>query len=93
MKIDFWLILGFLAQFFFFLRFFVQWIISEKKKKSVVPLAFWYLSLLGGSLLLIYSLHRKDPVFILGQAMGIVIYTRNLILIKRELKSKTLNAY
>lgn len=84
MKFDFWLIFGFTAQFCFFLRFFVQWLISERKGKSVVPVAFWYLSLLGGALLLIYSFYRKDPVFILGQAMGLIIYTRNLILIKKE---------
>ncbi|MCM8765661.1 MAG: lipid-A-disaccharide synthase N-terminal domain-containing protein [Candidatus Omnitrophica bacterium] len=84
MKNNFWLILGFVAQFCFFLRFFVQWMVSERKGKSVIPLAFWYLSLLGGALLLIYSLYRKDPVFILGQAMGLVIYTRNLILIRRR---------
>ncbi|MCM8778819.1 MAG: lipid-A-disaccharide synthase N-terminal domain-containing protein [Candidatus Omnitrophica bacterium] len=85
MKLNFWLILGFTAQFFFFLRFFVQWIVSEKKGKSTIPLAFWYLSLLGGTLLLIYALYRQDPVFILGQAMGMVIYVRNLILIKKEI--------
>lgn len=84
MKVDSWLILGFVAQLFFFLRFFVQWVVSEKKKKSVIPIAFWYLSLIGGMLLLIYSLYRRDPVFILGQAMGLVIYTRNLALISRQ---------
>ncbi|MCM8783328.1 MAG: lipid-A-disaccharide synthase N-terminal domain-containing protein [Candidatus Omnitrophica bacterium] len=85
MKLNFWLVLGFVAQFCFFLRFFVQWIVSEKKGRSTVPLAFWYLSLLGGTLLLIYSLYRKDPVFILGQALGLAIYVRNLILIKKEI--------
>ncbi len=84
MRIDSWLILGFVAQFFFFLRFFVQWVVSEKKKKSVIPIVFWYLSLIGGMFLLIYSLYRRDPVFILGQAMGLVIYTRNLALISRQ---------
>lgn len=87
MKIDLWLVLGFLAQFCFFLRFFVQWLVSERRGESVVPLAFWYLSITGGILLLFYSIYRKDPVFILGQAMGLVIYTRNLVLIR---KSKTL---
>lgn len=84
MKIDYWLVLGLMAQFFFFLRFFVQWVVSEKKRKSMIPVTFWYLSLLGGLLLLIYSIYRKDPVFILGQAMGLVIYSRNLILIYRQ---------
>lgn len=83
----FWLALGFTAQFAFFLRFVVQWIASERKKRSVVPLAFWYFSLAGGLLLLAYSIYRKDPVFILGQSMGIVIYTRNLVLIARQKRS------
>ncbi|MBW1983574.1 MAG: lipid-A-disaccharide synthase N-terminal domain-containing protein [Deltaproteobacteria bacterium] len=80
----FWLVLGFCAQAMFAARFWVQWIASEKAGKSIVPLLFWYLSILGSLLLLVYSIYRKDPVFILGQATGIFIYTRNLYLIKRE---------
>jgi len=80
----FWLVLGFMAQALFAARFWVQWIASEKAGKSIVPLLFWYLSISGSLLLLIYSIYRKDPVFILGQATGIFIYTRNLYLIKRE---------
>jgi len=80
---DFWLILGLTAQFAFFMRFFVQWIASEKQKKSVIPESFWYFSLVGGLGLLIYSLHIKDPVFIVGQSIGVFIYVRNLVLIKR----------
>jgi lipid-A-disaccharide synthase-like uncharacterized protein len=79
-----WLALGFAAQFLFSGRFLVQWIASERAKRSVVPLAFWYFSVAGGALLLLYAIHRKDPVFIVGQATGLVIYGRNLFLIRRE---------
>ncbi len=78
------LILGFLGQGLFFGRFFVQWIASERQGKSVVPLAFWYFSMGGGALLLIYALFKKDPVFILGQGGGLIIYMRNLYLIHTE---------
>lgn len=77
---DFWLALGLFAQALFSLRFLVQWIASEKQKESVIPIYFWYFSLSGGALLLIYAIHRKDPVFILGQSMGVFIYIRNLML-------------
>ena len=77
----FWLTLGLFAQFLFSMRFLVQWIASEKQKKSVVPIYFWYLSIGGSTLLLFYAIHRKDPVFILGQSMGPFIYFRNLMLI------------
>ncbi len=83
----FWLVLGFAAQGLFAARFWVQWIASERAGKSIVPLLFWYLSILGSLLLLVYSIHRKDPVFVLGQATGIFIYARNLYLIKREKKA------
>ena len=79
-----WLILGFSAQALFFTRFLVQWIASEKAGRSVVPLAFWYLSISGSLLLLFYAVHRMDPVFIAGQSMGTLIYTRNTVLIRRE---------
>ena len=72
------MILGFIGQFFFSMRFVVQWIASEKHKKSVVPLSFWIFSVLGSSLLLIYAIYRKDPVFILGQAPNLLIYFRNI---------------
>lgn len=78
------LILGFIGQGFFFGRFFVQWIASERQGICVIPLAFWYFSVGGGALLLIYALLKKDPVFILGQAGGLVIYARNLYLIYKE---------
>ena len=81
---NFWIILGLFAQFLFFLRFFVQWIVSEKKGQSTIPVSFWYLSIGGSILLLIYSIYRKDIVFILGQSVGSFIYMRNLILIYRK---------
>lgn len=80
----FWLGIGFTAQAFFSARFLVQWIVSEVEGKSIIPVAFWFFSLGGGSLLLIYAIYRMDPVFILGQATGLVIYSRNLYLIFRE---------
>ena len=83
-KFDAWLIIGFTGQILFSLRFLVQWLASEKEKKSVIPISFWYFSLGGSFLLLSYALHRQDPVFILGQSMGFFIYIRNLALIKKE---------
>jgi len=80
----FWLGLGFLAQIMFSGRFFVQWVASEKAGRSVIPVAFWYLSISGSCLLLIYAIHILDPVFIIGQSAGVVIYIRNLYLIRRE---------
>lgn len=84
MNLNFFMILGFIGQFFFSMRFVVQWIASEKNKKSVVPLSFWIFSVLGSSLLLIYAIYRKDPVFILGQAPNLLIYFRNIWFIKRN---------
>jgi len=80
----FWVIFGLVGQAVFALRFIVQWIASEKEKKSVVPVMFWYLSIVGSIILLIYSIYRKDPVFTLGQLGGSFIYLRNLILIKNQ---------
>ncbi|WP_028387582.1 lipid-A-disaccharide synthase N-terminal domain-containing protein [Legionella fairfieldensis] len=79
-----WLALGLLGQGIFSARFIVQWLVSEREKKSIIPVAFWYLSLLGGITLLIYSIYKRDPVFILGQSTGVFIYSRNLYLIHRE---------
>ena len=79
-----WLLVGFLGQGLFMMRFVIQWIQSERQRKSVVPLAFWYFSILGGLTLLAYSIHRQDPVFIAGQVLGIGIYLRNLALIRSE---------
>ena len=77
-------LLGLLGQVLFFSRFLVQWVASEKKGRSVVPLSFWYLSLGGGGLLLAYALWRKDPVITLGQLVGLFVYVRNLMLIHRH---------
>lgn len=79
-----WIAIGFLGQALFFGRFFVQWIASERSKKSVIPRSFWYLSLAGGSVLLVYAIHQRDPVFIVGQATGFFIYSRNLWFIHKE---------
>jgi lipid-A-disaccharide synthase-like uncharacterized protein len=80
-KFDGWVILGFVAQAFFTMRFLVQWIASERARKSVIPVAFWFFSIGGGTLLLIYALYRRDPVFIAGQALGLLVYIRNLYFI------------
>lgn len=77
----FWLTVGFVAQGLFSARFLVQWIVSERKRRSVIPLPFWFFSLAGGTLLLLYAIHRRDPVFIFGQSAGLIIYARNLMLI------------
>ncbi|MDF1551807.1 MAG: lipid-A-disaccharide synthase N-terminal domain-containing protein [Deferrisomatales bacterium] len=84
MNIDFWLVVGFAAQALFSARFLVQWIASERRKRSTVPKAFWYLSLVGSALLLAYAVHRHDPVFILGQSFGFLVYIRNLMLWRGE---------
>ena len=80
-KFDGWVILGFVAQAFFTMRFVVQWIASERARQSVIPIAFWFFSIGGGVLLLIYALYRRDPVFIAGQGLGLIVYVRNLYFI------------
>lgn len=84
MTVDPWLVLGFGAQGLFTGRFLVQWVASERKRQSTVPKAFWHLSVAGGVSLLVYAIHKRDPVFILGQAFGLVVYARNLMLWKGE---------
>lgn len=81
---DPWLIVGFAGQIAFGSRFLIQWLSSEKRKSSVIPIQFWYLSLAGGMILGAYALHRRDPVFLVGQLFGLVVYTRNLMLIYGE---------
>src|SRR5258706_12386027 len=76
-KFDGWVILGFVAQGFFTMRFVVQWIASERARKSVIPVAFWFFSIGGGALLLVYGLYRRDPGFIAGQPLGFLVYIRN----------------
>ena len=78
-----WIWIGFAGQALFFSRFLVQWLASERRKASVIPRAFWFFSIGGGLILLAYAIHRRDPVFIAGQATGIFIYSRNLWFIYR----------
>ena len=87
-RFDFWAAFGVLAQLVFAARFLVQWIASEKAERSVIPIGFWFLSIGGGLMTLIYGLARRDIVIILGQAFSIFIYGRNLMLIAREAKRK-----
>ncbi len=79
-----WLGIGFGGQAMFSMRFLVQWLYSEKMKRSVIPIAFWYFSIAGSLLLLSYAIYKKDPVFILGQSFGLFVYLRNLHLIRRQ---------
>ena len=78
-----WLGVGFLGQGLFSARFLVQWIASERLRRSVIPVHFWYLSLGGGAILLSYAIYRLDPVFIAGQAAGLLVYARNLYFVRR----------
>lgn len=79
-----WLGIGFLGQAMFSMRFLVQWMYSERKKRSIVPIAFWYFSIAGGVTLLSYAIYKLDPVFIVGQGAGLFVYLRNLQLILRD---------
>jgi len=79
-----WIGIGFLGQFLFMMRFLWQWIQSERQRRSIIPIAFWYFSLAGGMTLFAYAVHRLDPVFITGQSLGLLVYGRNLLLIGRE---------
>lgn len=81
-----WQAIGFVGQGVFTARFLVQWIASEKRRDAVVPIAFWWLSLIGGATLLSYAVYQRDRVFIVGQGMGLVVYVRNLMLIARRQK-------
>lgn len=84
MRFDAWVILGFVAQAFFTMRFVVQWVATERARKSIIPIAFWYCSIGGGILLFVYALYRRDPVFIAGQGFGVFVYLRNLYFVLRE---------
>ena len=79
-----WIAIGFAGQFLFMMRFLWQWIQSERQQRSIIPIAFWYFSLAGGVTLFAYAVHRRDSVFITGQMLGLGVYIRNLILIRRE---------
>ena len=91
-KFDGWVVLGFVAQGFFTMRFVVQWIASERARKSVFPIAFWFFSIGGGLLLFFYALTIRDPVFILGQGFGVFVYARNLYFVYRERRAVDLTA-
>ena len=79
-----WLVIGFGGQGLFFARWLVQWFQSERERESTIPISFWYLSLVGGLITLAYAIYREDPVFIMGQALGALVYLRNLVLIYRN---------
>ncbi len=79
-----WLALGLIGQAAFFSRFLVQWISSERAGRSIVPVAFWYLSLAGSGLLLVYAIHRQEPVFMAGMMLGGLVYVRNLVLLRQS---------
>ncbi len=83
-QLDFWILFGLVGQAMFTMRFFIQWIASERRKESVIPVSFWYFSLGGGLMLLAYAFHRMDPVFILAYLPGNFIYFRNLYFIYRK---------
>jgi lipid-A-disaccharide synthase-like uncharacterized protein len=86
-RLDWWVALGIVAQLLFTARFVIQWIASERAGHSVIPVAFWIFSILGGLLLLVYALYRKDAVFIAGQAFGVFVYLRNLYFVMRDRKA------
>ena len=86
-QFDVWIAIGFAAQAMFSARFLVQWIASERAGRSVVPVSFWFFSIVGGASLFVYALSRQDPVFIAGQGAGLLIYARNIWLILRERRS------
>ena len=79
-----WLLLGILGQLLFMMRFIVQWFHSERHQKSIIPISFWYFSLVGSLIVLAYGIHKTEPVIIFGQIPGALIYSRNLILIKKD---------
>ncbi len=87
-----WIVIGFIGQGLFFMRFFIQWLASEKEGRSVIPYAFWYFSIGGSAILLTYAIWRQDPVIILGQSTGLFIYLRNIYLTHHPKKPKNADA-
>ncbi len=83
-----WLSIGFAGQALFGMRFLVQWLCSEKKRKSIIPLSFWYFSIAGSAVLICYAVHRQEPVFIAGEALSFLIFSRNLQLVLRHSKKR-----
>lgn len=86
-----WIVIGFLGQGMFFMRFFVQWVASEKEGRSIIPLSFWYFSIAGSLILLAYAIWRQDPVIMAGQMTGFIVYFRNLYLINRNKEKDALS--
>jgi lipid-A-disaccharide synthase-like uncharacterized protein len=84
LQLNWGVLLGYAGQFLFGMRFFVQWVASERVGRSVIPIAFWFFSIGGGLLLFVYALYIRDPVFIIGQGLGLFVYLRNLYLVFRE---------
>ena len=87
-RFDFWLAFGIVAQLLFTARFIVQWLASEKAGRSVMPMAFWFLSMAGGTMTLVYGIVRREPIIIMGQALAVGIYVRNIALILKERRSR-----
>ena len=87
-----WLIMGFIGQTIFASRFLIQWIVSERASKSIIPNIFWWISIVGSLILLSYAIHKQDPVFIVGQSCGFLIYSRNLYLIRQDKKASKKNS-
>ncbi|HEY0912510.1 MAG TPA: lipid-A-disaccharide synthase N-terminal domain-containing protein [Bradyrhizobium sp.] len=88
-KFDFWLAFGLVAQLLFTARFLVQWISSERAGQSVVPMAFWFFSMGGGLMTLVYGVAKREPVIILGQGLATIIYVRNIMLIVKNRGKRT----
>lgn len=87
-KFDLWLVFGIVAQVLFAMRFVVQWVASERAGRSVIPVAFWFFSMAGGLLTLVYGVVKREPIIILGQVLSVFIYVRNLRLIVRERRGR-----
>lgn len=83
-----WIAIGLAGQALFMLRFVIQWIVSERARRSVIPVSFWWLSIAGAAVLLAYAIHRRDPVFVLGQSLGFFVYSRNLWLVHAEARRR-----
>lgn len=83
------MVFGLLGQIIFFGRFIVQWWASEKEGKSIIPISFWYLSIIGGAIIIAYAIRQKDPVFIFGQALALLIYSRNLFLVYKQRRTES----
>jgi lipid-A-disaccharide synthase-like uncharacterized protein len=88
MRLNSWVLLGYVGQALFAMRFIVQWVASERVGRSVIPVAFWFFSIGGGAVLFVYALYIRDPVFIIGQGLGLFVYLRNLHFVFRERRAK-----